>query len=420
MPWERVDVSEQRVAFVVRAVSGKEPLATLCRQFGISRPTGYLWRDRYKQGHHSLLQVREYSRRPHRSPTRTESAKEQQVVALRNQTGWGAKKLQVLLRENNAPLPVSTIHRILQRHGLVKEDRGPGAAPGRFQRAAPNELWQMDSKGEYRMTEGCCHPLSIVDDHSRYAVGLHALPELTAECAYPCVVTTLRCYGVPEAMLMDRGALWWSSTNGWGLTWLSVRLIEQGIRLIYGRVRHPQTQGKVERFHRTLKEALRHRGEPACWTEWPPALAEFRECYNEVRPHEALGMQRPAERYRRSARGYQERPAEWEYPAGSQTQRLNTQGCLDSGGRRWFVCEALAHQRVRMERFDGKLLVSYRHMYIREIDLEGGCSRALVIARAERVGNEEQAEVAPQGARRATEGVTSAEKKHEEKENCEV
>lgn len=419
MPWERVDVSEQRVAFVVRAVSGKEPLATLCRQFGISRPTGYLWRRRYQEGH-SLLAVCERSRRPHRSPTRTESAKEQQVVGLRKQTGWGAKKLQVILRENNAPLPVSTIHRILQRHGLVQEDQGPGAAPGRFERPAPNQLWQMDSKGEYRMAEGSCHPLSILDDHSRYAVGLHALPELTAECAYPCVVATLRCYGVPEAMLMDRGALWWSSTNGWGLTWLSVRLIEQGIRLIYGRVRHPQTQGKVERFHRTLKAALRHRGEPEHWAEWPVALAEFREDYNVVRPHEALGMQRPAERYRRSARSYQERAAEWEYPSGSQTQRLNTQGCLDGAGRRWFVCEALAGQRVRVERFDGKLLVSYRQMYIREIDVERGCSRALVMARAEHAENEEQRQVAPSVAPGATEGASCEERKTEEKGNGKV
>ena len=102
----------------------------------------------------------------------------------------------------------------------------------------------------------------IVDDHSRYAVGLYALPELSGAKAFPFLVETFRRYGVPQAMLMDRGTLWWSAWNGWGLTRLSVRLIEQGIQLLYGRVRHPQTQGKVERFHRTLGEALRHRGVP--------------------------------------------------------------------------------------------------------------------------------------------------------------
>ena len=380
MPWKRMGVDEQRMQFVIRAVSGKESLAALCREFGISRPTGYRWRRRYEQAR-SLTGLGEQSRRPHRSPARTAEWKQRSVVALREETGWGAKKLHVTLRdEQGLALAVRTIHRILERCGLVKED-AHGPAPGRFERSAPNELWQMDSKGKYPLREGECHPLAILDDHSRYAVGLYALGELRAEQAYPCLVETFRCYGLPAAMLMDRGSLWWSPSNGWGLTWLSVRLIEQGIRLLYGRVCHPQTQGKVERFPRTLGAAMRHRGVPERLEEWPPALAEFRQTYNERRPHEALGMQRPAERYRPSPRRYQERPVEWAYPAGSEVKRLNTQGSLEDGGQRWFVCQALASQFVRVERFDGKVLVSYRHMYIREIDPERGCTRPLVAAR---------------------------------------
>lgn len=383
MPWRRMDVGEERMRFVVRAVSGGGSLAGLCREFGISRPTGYLWRGRYEQTG-SLTEVCERSRRPQRSPGRTAEAIAQQVVALREQTGWGARKLHVLLRdEQGLTIAVRTIHRILERHGLVQED-AHGPAPDRFERSEPNELWQMDSKGKYPLSDGECHPLSILDDHSRYAVGLYALPELRGEKAYPCLVETFRRYGVPQAMLMDRGTLWWSCWNGWGLTRLSVRLIEQGIRLLYGRVRHPQTQGKVERFHRTLGEALRHRGVPRRFAEWPAALAEFRSSYNERRPHEALGMRRPAERYQPSPRSYQERVQEWEYPAGSEVRRLNSQGMLSEQGRRWFVCEALAGQRARVERFDGKLLVSYRHMYVREVDLERRCSRALVVARDSR------------------------------------
>ena len=166
-----------------------------------------------------------------------------------------------------------------------------------------------------------------------------------------------------------------------GAQWLSVCLIEQGIRLVYGRVCHPQTQGKVERFHRTLGGEMRHRGVPERIEQWQPALDEFRQSYNERRPHEALGMQRPVERYRASPRPYQERPAEWEYPEGSEVRRLNTQGSLVQGRQRWFVCQALAGQRVRIERFDGKLLVSYRHMYIREVDLANGETRPLVVGR---------------------------------------
>lgn len=380
MPWKRVAVDEERMRFVIRAVSGQEGMAALCREFGISRPTGYVWRRRYGASR-SLSDLAEHSRRPRRSPGRTAGWKEQRVVAWRRQTGWGAKKLRVLLREEEQlVLPVRTIHRILERHELVRAC-SHGAAPQRFERSRPNELWQMDSKGQYPLADGQCHALAILDDHSRYAVGLYALPQLTAAQAYPCLVQTFRRYGVPQAMLMDHGSLWWATTNGWGLTQLSLRLIEQGIRLLYGRVGHPQTQGKVERFHRTLGEALRHRGVPEKFAGWPAALAEFQQSYNERRPHEALGMQRPRERYRPSARSYQEQVRPWEYPAGSDVRRLNGAGSLSAAGQRWFVCAALADQKVCVERFDGKLLVSYRNMYIREIDLERKRTRPLVVER---------------------------------------
>jgi transposase InsO family protein len=380
MPWSEVGVQEQRMQFVIRATSGKENRSALCREFGISRPTGYHWCRRYKQLR-SLTALQEHSRRPHHCPQQTESWKEQRVVVLRQQTGWGAKKLRVLLREEEGiHLPVRTIHRILARHGLVS-NAAHEPAPGHFERTEPNELWQMDTKGSYTLRDAECHALSILDDHSRYAVGLYALPELCGEKAHACLVETFRCYGLPQALLMDRGALWWSAQNGWGLTWLSVRLIEQGIRLLYGRVRHPQTQGKVERFHRTLGEALRHRGVPQEFGQWQEVLAEFRASYNERRPHEALGMKRPMESYQRSSQSYQECVKEWEYPSGSEVRRLNPQGMLSEQSRRWFVCEALAGQRVRVERFDKKLLVSYRHMYIREIDLRRERTQPLVIAR---------------------------------------
>ncbi len=383
MPWNEVDVSEQRMQFVIRAKSKQERLSALCREFGISRPTGYLWQRRYLQSG-SLAELAERSRRPHRSPRRTGAGKEQRVVALRQQTGWGAKKLHVVLRdEEQVVLPVRTIHRILARHELVQREVH-GAAPQRFARSTPNELWQIDTKGKYRLADGQCHALCMVDDHSRYAVGVYALPMLTMEQAHPCIVNTFRSYGLPEAILMDHGSLWWATSNGWGLTWLSVRLIEQGIRLLYGRVSHPQTQGKVERLHRTLGEALRHRGVPRQFAAWPAAVAEFQSTYNNRRPHEALGMQRPRERYQASPRRYQEQPLAWEYPAGSDVRRVNGNGAIAEAGRKWFVCEALAGQVVRVERFDGKLLVSYRHMYIREIDLRRGTTQALVVARSAR------------------------------------
>jgi transposase InsO family protein len=378
MPWKRTDVGEQRVKFVVRAVSGKECMTELCREFGISRPTGYRWRRRFEQSH-SVTGVVERSRRPARSPWRTEPNKEERVGMLRRQYGWGAKKIEVLLREEGTPLTVTTINRILKRRGWVAKKDSNAPALQRFERSAPNQLWQMDGKGEYRSSDGTCYPLSILDDHSRYAVGLYGLAAFSAEQVYPCLIRTFERYGMPEAMLMDHGTVWWGTSNGYGLTWLSVRLIEQGIRLYYGRVRHPQTQGKVERFHRTLEEAMRHRGKPQWMAEWPAALEEFQQIYNERRPHEALGMKRPVERYRASARAYRAEPPEWEYPDGSIVRRLNTQGFLYWQGENWFVSEALAGRRVRVESVEELLLVSYRHMYVREIDRQQRCTRPLVV-----------------------------------------
>jgi transposase InsO family protein len=380
MPWARTDVSEQRVKFVIRAASGKERMAALCREFGISRPTGYRWRRRFQQAG-SVTAVVERSRRPARSPSQTGPEKEARVVVLRREYGWGAKKIDVLLREEDTSLTVTTINRILKRRGLIGIKDSNAPALERFERSTPNELWQMDGKGEYHASDGTCYPLSILDDHSRYAVGLYGLPAFTADLVYPCLVRTFECYGVPEAMLMDHGSVWWGTSNGYGLTWLSVRLIEQGIRLHYGRVHHPQTQGKVERFHRTLQEAIRHVGKPKQMAAWPPALEEFRKIYNERRPHEALGMKRPAERYRVSARIYQAKPREWEYPNGSIVRRLNPSGCLYWEKRNWFVCEALAGRWVRVESVENLLLVSYRHMYVREIDRQQRRTRPLVLPR---------------------------------------
>ena len=381
MPWRTTSVREQRIQFVIRAQGKREALARLCREVGISRPTGYLWLRRYQKTR-TLTAVREQSRRPHHSPQRTTAETEQQVVALRQQTGWGAKKLRILLREQTAvQLPVRTIHRILARHDLIVSPE-PGAAPGRFERSEPNQLWQMDSKAKYTLADGECHALAIVDDHSRYLLGLHALSALVIAQAYPCLVETFRCYGLPQAMLMDHGSLWWSTTNGWGLTSLSIRLIEQGIALLYGRVGHPQTQGKVERLNGTVASELRYHGVPRYLRDCPGALAKMRATYNHERPHEALGMQRPAQRYRSSTRAYQEQLRAWDYPLGSEVRRLDTGGMLSIAGRRWFVCEALAGQRVAVERFDEKLLVSYRDMYIREIEPLREKTQALVVPRA--------------------------------------
>jgi transposase InsO family protein len=380
MPWQASSVMDERIKFVVGASQEAVNFSALCRAFGISRPTGYKWLRRFKEAS-SLSGLREHSRRPREIPHRTPRAHEERAIILRLRYGWGGKKLRELLLQEGLDLKVTTINRILKRNGLINPTDSHSPAVKRFERQHPNELWQMDFKGDYRLNERRCYPLSIIDDHSRFGLGLFALPGQDGPAVYSCLLRTFESYGVPEAMLMDHGTPWWSTTNNHGLTWLSVSLIKQGIRLYLSGVGHPQTQGKVERFHRTLAQAVRHHGRPMTLSGWKKLFNCFLDEYNHIRPHEALDMATPAERYQPSRKAYNPHPPEWEYPPGAIIKRLNTQGCLDYNHRRFFVCEALAEQRVRIEQVENRLIVSFRKMYIREINIKTGRSTSLLTPR---------------------------------------
>jgi len=368
---------EQRIEFLVRLKQKEAPLAQLCREYGISRQTGYTWWRRLEEGG-SFTELREHSRRPTHSPRKTRGEVEARVLALRDHYGWGARKLQVLLAREGIRVEEWTLNRILHREGRCGKSPQARATLQRFAREAPNQLYQMDFKGEYRVREGWCYPLTLLDDHSRYLVGLWPLPSEKLEGVQAALEGLFREQGVPEAMLMDRGRPWWATTSGHGLTRLSVWLLKQDIELLYGRPYHPQTQGKAERLHRTLKERTRQEGVPpdlAAWGRWAVA---FRGEYNAVRPHEALAMRTPGEVYTQAnLRPYQERPAPYPYPRGA-VRRLNTQGCLKWQGRLWFVCEALAKEEVGVEEIEDVVIVSYRATTIRELDLRTRTTRALV------------------------------------------
>lgn len=373
MPWRETSVESERLTFVRASQEiGRGSFAGLCRAYGISRPTGYLWVERVLTGDWVLKSVEDRSRRPHCSPHRTDREIELRVVRWREREGWGGKKIREKLLSEGLVLPVITINRILKRYGLVAAVERQAPATQRFERSRPNELLQMDFKGEYRLGQGRCYPLSILDDHSRYALGLYALPDQRGGGVQRCLIDVFERYGVPEGMLMDHGSPWWSATNSFGLTWVGVWLIKQGISLHNGRTNHPQTQGKVERFHRTLRESLRHHGEPETLSGFQTALTRFQKVYNEERPHEALGMDVPGQHYQPSPRAYRPNPPAWEYPTGTLVKRLNTQGVLECPGGRRFVCEALANEWIAIEEIAGHWLVKYRHQYLREIDLASG------------------------------------------------
>jgi len=365
MAWGDVDVEEQRMRFVIAASGKEKSFRQLCQEFEISRPTGYEWRRRYQSGGYQA--VVEKSRRPQHSPQRTSPEIEQRVVGLRQQRpDWGARKLQVLLEQQGIGLPVITIHRILLRHQLVRREDRHRAAVGRFERAQPNKLWQMDFKSPVGWN-AAMGPLSVLDDCSRYALLLQGTWSTQAEPVRERLEEAFQECGVPEAMLMDHGTPWWNMKAATGATWLTLWLMKQGIRLYFSGYRHPQTQGKVERFHGAMAAALKRRGYPGPG-ERQTWLDEFRHEYNHLRPHEALGMQTPATIWRKSDRSYEANPRRWEYEPGSELVKVaeNGQICID--GRRWEISRALAGEWVQLIRLEQRILVYYCRSLVRELD----------------------------------------------------
>jgi len=208
MPWKTMEIQEQRVRFVVAASRQEKSMVALCQEFGISRPVGYEWLRRYRQG--GVGAIAEHSRRPRQSPRRTPEALEQRVLGLRQRyPDWGARKLRVLLQREGIELARSTIHRILLRHDQVHAEDRHQPAVGHFERGAPNELWQMDFKGP-KLWHQSVGPLSVLDDHSRYVIVLRAVGSTHTERVREPLIGAFCTHGVPEGMLMDHGTPWWS------------------------------------------------------------------------------------------------------------------------------------------------------------------------------------------------------------------
>jgi transposase InsO family protein len=374
MAWGTVNVDDQRMRFVVSASRREKTMRELCAEFQISRPTGYQWLKRYAAD--GIAGVVEKSRRPQSSPEKTPAEIEQRVVELREQRpDWGARKLRVLLAREKIHLPVITVHRILLRRGLVRPQDQFRTAVERFQRSAPNQLWQMDFKSPLGW-DAPVGPLSVLDDHSRYAITLQGTWSTKAEPVQQGLIEAFQRCGVPEEMLMDHGTPWWNMKAAAGWTWLTVWIMRQGIHLHFSGYRHPQTQGKVERFHGALGAAMKRRVLPAI-QERQLWLDEFRHEYNHVRPHEALGMRTPAAVWSKSSRRYVATPQRWEYEAGAEVHKLSGQGQLQLRGRRWGISLALAGEWVQLIRIDGRGLVYYCRSLVCELDLVAQRSTAV-------------------------------------------
>lgn len=346
-------------------------MRSLCRRFGVSPTTGYKWLARYSlQGAAGLEEV---SRRPHRSPRRCEAGIEAAVLALRRaHPAWGGRKIWKVLRNQGLASPSpSTITAIVRRHGLPVGAHGGGRADWtRFEHPAPNELWQMDFKGHVRLGDGSrLNPLTVLDDHSRYALVLKACADQKTQTVRKALIAAFQRYGLPRTLITDNGSPW-GDGPGSPFTPLGVFLIDQGVRIAHSRPYHPQTLGKDERFHRTLKaEAMS--GPPfETLQAAAKAFERWRHVYNHERPHQALDMATPARRYASSPRSYKEAPEPPEYGPDDQVRRVQQGGFISFQGRKLRLPKAFRGCPValRPTEKDGLYTVFYRHQPIAKLD----------------------------------------------------
>ena len=374
MPWQECTTMSIRREFVLLAEQPQSNVRELCRRYGISPKTAYKWLKRYREQGDPGLQDR--SRRPLQSPKRSSAELEQEVVRMHHQFPyWGARKLLPLLPDGMKRPHHSTIDAILQRHDcqvLYHSEKAQAPATRRFEHERPNDLWQIDFKGHFHLSDHRsprCHPLTVIDDHSRFVLCLEGCEGERLELVRPKLIEVFRRYGLPRRITADNGPPWGSNIEG-GLSALEVWLMRLGIEVSHSRPHHPQTQGKLERFHQTLKRELLHRTF-SDMAHCQGVMSKWRDQYNQLRPHEALGQLPPISRYQPSLRSYPEELPEIEYEPGDRVLRVRGTGQVYFEGRNRFVGGGLLGERVaiRPSGVDGVYDVIFIYKTIRQIDL---------------------------------------------------
>lgn len=363
----------QRHEFVLLASQAGVNFRQLCRRFGISPKTGYKWRHRYRTGGAPALVDR--SRRPQRSPRQCPEAIAAAVIALRQaQPAWGGRKLRRrLLDLHRAKVPAaSTCTAILRRAQLLSSEVAASTPWQRFTRPQPNELWQMDFKGHFGTQAGPrCHPLTVLDDHSRFNLVLAASADQTGRTVQAALTAAFAAYGLPEALLCDNGAPWGAIESGCTYTALTVWLLRLGVRVFHGQPYHPQTQGKDERFHRTLHVELLSRHtwrDLAHCAEWFP---RFRHTYNCERPHDSLGGDTPVQHYRPSPRSLPASLPALDYANATTVRAVRANGTITFGGQTWYVGRAFAGLPIGLRpspQADGQWEVWFTHHRLGQLD----------------------------------------------------
>jgi transposase InsO family protein len=342
MPWKTRTIMSERLEFVRFALSESSNIRGLCKRYNISPKTGYKWIARFNDG--GIEALEDKSRRPHRSPRRTASEIETAVLQLRNHhQAWGGRTIERRLINQGCqavPRP-STITGILHRYGRINaEESTKHMAWQRFEAPSPNHLWQMDFKGHFPLLNlQRCHPLTVLDDHSRYSLGLYACATETHQIVQNHLITIFRRYGLPLRMLVDNGPPW-GTRDEYRYTALTVWLIRLGVMVSHAKVCHPQTLGKDERFHRTLKAEVITNSAFAGLGECQREFDRWRTVYNFERPHQALNMDVPGNRYQHSMRVYPETLPLIEYSPDDLVRKVQGKGEINFRGKIFIVGKA--------------------------------------------------------------------------------
>lgn len=370
MPWKETCAMNERMKFVVDYEQRKVPLAVLCRQYGISRVTGYKWLKRYEVEGVEGLQDRSRAAKHHPQavPERLENA----IVELRHQhRWWGPRKIRVYLQQHrpHEKWPaISTMGEILKRHGLTvprkRQRRGSPSPSPLTPSSGPNTVWCADFKGWFLTGDGRrCDPLTLVDQHSRYLLRCQLLPKTGLAWTQPLLEAAFAEYGLPEVIRTDNGAPF-ASHGIAGLSKLSVWWLRLGIMPERIEPGHPQQNGVQERLHLTLKQETASPPR-ASWRAQQRSLDRFRQEYNEQRPHESLQDQVPASRYELSPRPYPERLPQTEYPETMLVRRVQKTGEFYWKHRKVFLGEAFARQVIGVEPLDDR----YYQVYFTQLPL---------------------------------------------------
>ena len=392
MAWEERTVEQMREEFVRRVLAQEQSKTALCREYGISRPTGDKWIERFQTGQ----SMSDQSRAPKTIPGRIPAELEDKIVKLRKQyPAIGAVKLRRMMEDaGHTDLPCArTFNNIFRRHDLIGQEESAAATPiQRFEKAVPNEMWQADFKGHFRMKNGYrCHPLNILDDCSRFNLCIEALENETYDAVKPVMERLFREYGLPFSFLCDNGNPW-GTAQSLGYSKFEVWLMELGILTLHGRPRHPQTQGKEERFNRSFTRECLKGKEFKDKAHAQSYFDEYRIFYNEVRPHFALDLEVPAMHYQSSKKQFPNKIEVWEYESEYKLCKVKETGYFNYDGQGFFLSEAFGGKTiaVRESHLPGQLTLVFRNFIIGRIDLN---NRVYTLKRAYLIEGDPRANV---------------------------